>query len=115
MKPTLSLVLACALGLPASMGLACGSPPAPVAPTPAASPSVYETRGTIKSFGPDRKYANIHHDTIPGYMEAMTMSFEAKEPGQLDPFKAGDRVAFSFSDDGEGRRVLLSIKLAATP
>jgi hypothetical protein len=40
-------------------------------------------------------------------MEAMPMSFEAREPGQLSPFQVSDRVAFSFSDT-DGRRGLLS-------
>lgn len=88
--------------------IACRALPA------AAAPRVYETRGTIKSFGPDRRYANIHHDTIPGYMEAMTMSFEAGSPGQLAPFREGQRVEFSFSDE-DGRRVIQSIRSATEP
>lgn len=88
--------------------LACQALPA------AAAPRVYETRGTIKSFGPDRHYANIRHDAIPGYMEAMTMSFEAGAPGQLAPFREGQQVAFSFSDE-DGRRVIRSIRLATEP
>ncbi|MCS6900094.1 MAG: copper-binding protein [Myxococcales bacterium] len=92
-----------ALGLPSSLMLACSPRPA------ASAPRIYETRGTIKSFGPNRAYATIHHDTIPGYMEAMTMSFEAREEGQLAPFEVGQRVSFSFSDE-EGRRVILTIR-----
>ena len=91
------------LGLPAALPLACGPRPA------ASAPRVYETRGVLRSFGPDRAYANIHHETIPGYMEAMTMSFEAKEAGPRAPFEVGQRVAFSFSDE-DGRRVLLTIR-----
>lgn len=86
-------------------GIACYPPSA------AATPQIYETKGTIKSFGPERHYANIHHDAIPGYMEAMTMSFEAGEPGQLNPFREGQRVDFSFTDE-DGRRVIRRIRLA---
>jgi Cu/Ag efflux protein CusF len=57
----------------------------------------------------DRAHANIHHEAIVGYMEAITMSFEAREPGQLSPFRVSDRVTFSFSDT-DGRRGLLSIR-----
>jgi Cu/Ag efflux protein CusF len=85
------------------------APQACAPPQGASSPRVYESRGEIKSFGPERHYANIHHDAIPGYMDAMTMSFEAGEPGQLAPFKEGQRVSFSFSDS-DGRRVLLQIR-----
>lgn len=78
---------------------------------PAASaPASYTTRGTIKSFGPDRKYVNIFHDTIPGFMEAMTMSFEPGAPDQLDGLNEADRVEFSFVDNENGRRVIQSIK-----
>ena len=68
----------------------------------------YATRGTIKSFGPEKKFVNIAHEDIPGYMGAMTMSFEPSGPTQLDGFAAGDKVQFSFSDD-DGRRVLVTI------
>jgi Cu/Ag efflux protein CusF len=78
---------------------------------PAASaPASYSTRGTIKSFGPDRKYVNILHETIPGFMESMTMSFEPSAPGQLDGINESDRVEFSFIDNENGRRVIQSIK-----
>ena len=92
-----------ALTLPLPALVAC-------TPRPAASaPRQYEARGTIRSFGPERLFANIAHDAIEGYMGAMTMSFEAGEPGQLAPFREGQRVAFSFTDD-DGRRVLRSIR-----
>ncbi len=97
---------ALALTLPLPGVVAC-------TPRPAASaPRVYETRGTIRSFGPGRLFANIEHEAIDGYMAAMTMSFEAGEAGQLDAFREGQRVAFSFSDD-DGRRVLRTIRDAA--
>lgn len=51
---------------------------------------------------------NIHHEDIPGYMNAMTMSFEPGAPGQLDGLSEGDQVVFTFVDDGE-RRVLEKI------
>ena len=69
----------------------------------------YTTKGQIKSFGPDKKFVNIKHDDIPGYMLSMTMSFEPKAPAQLDGLAAGDKVGFSFTDD-DGRRVITEIK-----
>ncbi len=95
--------LVLALTLPLPVIVAC-------APRPAVSaPRAYEARGTIRSFGPDRLFANIAHEAIEGYMGAMTMSFEAGEAGQLAPFREGQRVVFAFTDD-EGRRVLRSIR-----
>jgi len=88
--------------------LACLSLPA------AAAPRVYETRGTIQSFGPERRFACIHHDTSPGYTEAMTMSFEAGQPEQLAPFHERQRASFPFSDE-DGRRIIRSIQVAPEP
>jgi Cu/Ag efflux protein CusF len=69
----------------------------------------YSTKGVVKSFGPDRKFANIAHENIPGYMSAMTMSFEAKSADQLKDLAVGDKVALTFSADG-GKHVLTAIK-----
>lgn len=68
----------------------------------------YTARGVVRSFGKARRYVNIHHEDIPGYMNAMTMSFEPGAPGQLDGLSEGDQVVFTFVDDGE-RRVLEKI------
>jgi len=70
----------------------------------------YASRGVIKSFGPERKFVNIAHEAIPGYMGAMTMSFEAVSPDQLKPFAVNDRVRFSFTADHDERRLLASIE-----
>ena len=69
----------------------------------------YDTKGVIKSFGPDKKFANIAHENIPGYMSAMTMSFEAASATQLEGLAVGDKVAVTFSADG-GKHVIKSIK-----
>ena len=69
----------------------------------------YQTKGVIKSFGPSRQYVNIAHEDIPGYMRAMTMSFEAKGPEQLRGLEPGDRVALAFAATDDGRRILQHI------
>lgn len=72
---------------------------------------VYSAKGTIKNFGPDKKYASIAHENIPGYMAAMTMSFEPQSPAMLDGLNPGDKVEFSFKADG-GKHTLTAIKKA---
>ncbi len=72
---------------------------------------VYSTRGILKSFGPDKKYASIAHEDIPGYMSAMTMSFEPQNPAQFDGLNPGDKVEFSFKPEG-GKHILTAIKKA---
>lgn len=74
----------------------------------------HSTRGIVKSFGVDRKYVNIAHETIPGYMEAMTMSFEPRAADQLSSLAVGDRVAFTFTATEDGRRILQSINKEAS-
>lgn len=88
------------------------APKASPAATPAAN--AYQSRGTIKSFGPDRKLVNISHEAIPGYMAAMTMSFEPKDIAQFQGLGAGDKVSFTFSDDA-GRRVISAIAKLPLP
>ena len=69
----------------------------------------YRATGTIKSFGPGRRYVNIAHDEIAGYMMPMTMSFEPKVSTQLDGLSEGMRVEFVFLDTEDHRRVIESI------
>jgi Cu/Ag efflux protein CusF len=83
--------------------------PALLARPAAAADEHYSTHGTVKSFGPQRAYVNIAHDRIPGYMEAMTMSFEPRKPEQLAGLDVGAHVAFTFTATPDGRRLLDSI------
>lgn len=71
---------------------------------------VYATRGTLRSFGPDRAFVNIAHEDIPGFMKAMTMSFEPDGRNQLDGLAVGDVVAFAFEARDDGRYVLRWIR-----
>lgn len=65
----------------------------------------YSTRGTVRSFGKNRRYVNIAHEDIPGYMLAMTMSFEPADPSQIAALAEGDRVELTFVDDGRRRLI----------
>ena len=99
----LGLVIALSALLPSA--IACAKPSV-------VQSTSHHATGVIRSFGPNRQYANIAHDEIPGYMMAMTMSFECGRSGQLDGFAANDRVAFDFVEEADGRRVLSSITRA---
>ncbi|MCC6647424.1 MAG: copper-binding protein [Polyangiaceae bacterium] len=69
----------------------------------------YSATGVVKGFSPDKKLVNIRHEEIPGYMSAMTMSFEVKTPSQIEGLAAGDKISFKFTDE-DGRRVLAELK-----
>jgi protein SCO1/2 len=75
-----------------------------------AAPKSYHAVGVLQSFGPGRGFVNIAHEDIPGYMRAMTMSFEPQRPGQLDGLAEKDRVAFDFAETEDARRVLTRIE-----
>ena len=104
------LVLAAllALGAPTLLG-SCSKTETPASST--AGTKTYTTKGTIKNFGPDKKFVSIAHENIPNYMAAMTMSFEPMTPTRLDGLQAGDKVEFSFFEDAaSGKRLISSIK-----
>ena len=75
----------------------------------------YSARGVVKSIGADKRSITIAHEAIPGYMGAMTMSFEASTPSQLDGLAAGDHVRFAFTATDDGRRVITQIAKDAAP
>jgi protein SCO1/2 len=51
-------------------------------------------KGIIRKLEPENGRVVIAHEAIPGFMEAMTMPFQARTPSSLAGFKAGDSVAF---------------------
>jgi protein SCO1 len=71
----------------------------------------YTTKGVIKSFGAERKTVNIAHEAIPGYMSAMTMTFDASSSAQLEGLAEGDKVDLTFAPAG-GKHLLSAIKKA---
>ena len=80
-------------------------PPAPE-PAPSTEPTIgkdttssqhYEAVGVIVSFMAEKKFVNIAHETIPGFMNAMTMPFEVKDTTLLHGFHEGDSVTFHFT------------------
>ena len=86
---------------------ACGQasePEAPVAQTPAPtetpqaeSPRHYEAVGVVVSFMGVKKFVNVDHETIPGFMNAMTMPFEVKDSTLLRGIQEGDSITFTFT------------------
>jgi protein SCO1/2 len=65
--------------------------------------TTYQVKGVIKEISADRKQAQIAHENIPGYMEAMTMMFDVKDPKELEGLQPNDQVSFRMivtEDDG---------------
>jgi protein SCO1/2 len=82
------------------------TPPSSSAQTTATAPTQrYSARGTVRSIDADKSLLWIAHEDIPGYMKAMTMPFVASAALRAD-LHPGDRVEFSFHDDGNGTLII---------
>jgi protein SCO1/2 len=68
----------------------------------------YSMRGMVMKVAPSRKSFVVSHDSIPGVMEAMTMTFEVREPGELEGVAPGMTVEFTLvlgTDSGYAEKV----------
>ena len=54
----------------------------------------FRTQGVVKEVAADRRTVVIAHEAIPNYMDAMTMPFKVKEPGELAGLQPGDKILF---------------------
>lgn len=75
--------------------------------------ATYTVNGVVKSIDAADKSILIKHEDIPGFMPAMTMLFELKDAEQVKGIAAGDKVTFTFSNEGNGRLVIQAIQKAA--
>jgi protein SCO1 len=55
---------------------------------------VYMVRGVLKEIRNNGRVAVIDHEEIPGFMRAMTMPLEVRNPAELKKFKPGDTLSF---------------------
>ena len=89
----LALLSTCGPG--GSEAVAESSPPPSSETTSEASsePMYYDTAGTIITII-NEDHVKIEHDEIPGFMKAMTMNFEVKDPSLLHNQEPGMEVRF---------------------
>ena len=71
--------------------------PAPTETPQAESPRHYEAVGVVVSFMGVKKFVNVDHEAIPGFMNAMTMPFEVKDTTLLRGIQEGDSITFTFT------------------
>ncbi|GMR23213.1 MAG: hypothetical protein BMS9Abin37_1623 [Acidobacteriota bacterium] len=60
---------------------------------------LYEARGTLLWYEPGRVYLN--HEEMPGFMDAMSMGFDVRDPALLDGIDPGTSVEFRVVVEGE--------------
>ena len=61
----------------------------------------YELKGQIISFNKAQQQVIVRHETIPNFMDAMTMPFTLKEDSAFDIMRAGDRIQATLVVDEE--------------
>lgn len=57
----------------------------------------YAARGVVQKIAPDLSAATVRHQTIPGYMMAMTMDFAVKDTNLLTGISVGDEITFTLA------------------
>jgi protein SCO1/2 len=62
---------------------------------------VFSARGVVKSVVANGKGVRIAHDDIPGFMQAMTMDFEVKDPALLSGVQPEDAITFTIEKTPE--------------
>jgi Cu/Ag efflux protein CusF len=63
---------------------------------PPAPPEKLVGRGVVQHVVPADRRVVIAHDDIPGFMRAMTMSFEVRNPALLEKLTPGERIRFTL-------------------
>ena len=64
--------------------------------SPPTSEIYYDAVGTIITII-NEDHVKIEHDEIPGFMDAMTMNFEVKDPSLLQNLESGMEVRFRLA------------------
>ncbi|HEX7069293.1 MAG TPA: copper-binding protein [Rhodothermales bacterium] len=75
------------------------------APGPEAAETAYEVRGVLQSATADSTYLTIAHERIPGYMDAMTMTFRVADTARIPSLMAGDSLQFTLVSGPSGDRI----------
>ncbi len=76
---------------------AVGITPRPIGPTPTLNvknlpPKIYALTGKIGAIYREINTLEVEHETIPDYMEGMTMKFPVKDPKLIEGLKVGDLI-----------------------
>lgn len=90
----------------------CATLMLPAAPVLAAPEPVAQTDGVIRKLDRASGTVTITHGELPNLnMGPMTMSFKAKTPAMLKPFKEGDKIRFRAAEV-KGELTVTSIEAA---
>jgi protein SCO1/2 len=68
----------------------------PLAPLPDPAVRVFPAHGVVEELKPADQIVVIKHGAISNYMDAMTMPFKVKDPGELAGLQRGSQVDFEL-------------------
>jgi protein SCO1/2 len=68
--------------------------------------NVHEGRGVVREVDREARQIVLEHDEIPGFMSAMTMSFDVADPALLERAEPGQHVEFEIEADARGYRIV---------
>jgi protein SCO1/2 len=106
MKTRTSTLIFVALLLFAVVTVACDKKTAQNTSQSSAQSSVkhYKLKGKVVSVDEQSKMVNVDSETIPGFMEAMTMPYKLKPESELDKLHPGDVITADLivQDEGAG-------------
>ena len=87
------------LGIVALSGwlVSCGksaAEPGALRDQPEAKLQTFTATGVVRELKADGRTVVVTHEAIANYMDAMTMPFKVKEPGELAGLRTGDKIRF---------------------
>ena len=103
-RSTLFVTLAAVIAL--SMLISCSTDK-----KEAEGPQKYALKGVVEKVEKEDGYMSVAHESIPNFMEAMTMSFMVKDTTAFDRVQVGDSIAATLVVD-DTRMWLESVQLA---
>ena len=65
--------------------------------TASACATHHQARGLVLRVDRDTRMVTVSHEQVPGFMDAMVMPFELRDPSELTDLVAGDRIAFRIA------------------
>lgn len=71
----------------------------------ACGPRLHHGQGTVRAVDVAGGEVTLEHGAMPGFMDAMTMTYTVAEPSMLEGIEVGQQVDFAVAERGEELRI----------